>query len=41
MFLDLSKAFDSVDHTYVFRQLVKLKLPENVVRLLVYSTQTN
>ena len=40
-FLNLSKAFDSVDHTCLFRQLVKLKLPENVVRLLVYSTQTN
>ena len=36
MFLDLSKAFDSVDHTCLFRQLVKLKLPENVVRLLIY-----
>jgi len=34
VFLDLSKAFD-VDHTYLFRQLVKLKLPENEVRLLI------
>ena len=33
-FLDLSKAFD-VDHTYLFRQLMKLKLPENEVRLLI------
>ena len=35
-FLDLSKAFDSVDHTCLFRQLVKLKLPENVVKLLIH-----
>jgi len=35
-FLDLSKAFDSVDHICLFRQLVKLKLPENVVKLLIY-----
>jgi len=40
-FLDLSKAFDSVDHISLFRQLVKLKLPDNVVRLLInwYSNQ--
>jgi len=35
-FLDLSKAFDSVDHICLFRQLVKLKLPENVVKVLIY-----
>ena len=40
-FLDLSKAFDSVDHTCLFKELVKLKLPDNVVKLLInwYSNQ--
>ena len=40
-FLDLSKAFASVDHVCLFRQLLKLKLPENVIKLLIdwYSNQ--
>jgi len=40
-FLYLSKAFDRVDHTCLFKQLVKLKLPDNVVKLLInwYSNQ--
>jgi len=40
-FLDLSKAFYNVDHTCLFKQFVKLKPPDNVVKLLinVYSNQ--
>ena len=39
--LDLSNAFDSGGHICLFRQLVKLKLPENVLKLLIhwYSNQ--
>ena len=35
-FLDLSKAFDSVNHKTMFRQLTALKFPANLVKLLVY-----
>ena len=35
-FLDLSKAFDSVNHVTLFKKLVDLKFPGNVVKLLIY-----
>ena len=35
-FLDLSKAFDSVNHRTMFQQLTALKFPANLVKLLVY-----
>ena len=35
-FLDLSKAFDSVNHKTMFRQLTALKFPANLVQLLVF-----
>lgn len=34
--LDLSKAFDSVDHNVLFRTLLKLELPGNLLKLLAY-----
>lgn len=34
--LDLSKAFDSVDHIVLFRTLLKLELPGNLLKLLAY-----
>jgi hypothetical protein len=35
-FLDLSKAFDSVNHVSLFKRLVDLKSPANIFKLLIY-----
>ena len=35
-FLDLSKAFDSVNHKTMFKQLTELAFPDNLVKLLAY-----
>jgi len=35
-FLDLSKAFDSVNHKTMFKQLIDLKFPANLVKLLAF-----
>lgn len=35
-FLDLSKAFDSVNHVSLFKKITALKFPANMVKLLIY-----